>query len=406
MYSAAWNALVTNFGHPQTIVNTQMKQIQLSQFIKSHDSAAIIKYAQLITTCVNVLKHFGFTGDLNREKRLQSYGKSKKQLSLLMSRTNQRLHQRKQCTLKDGDYNIWMCTEFKQEVNERYETQKKFELCFCCLNSNLMKDCKSDTVCGVNGCTKEHDKLLHSDSPKTEKDKKSEEPLSQNWVGGSSLLSTGSSGFLQLIPLSIGNEKRSVETIALCDTGSLVSFMVKTLIYILKLKGEESVMLVAGIRGLSDMKTEIVTSRIGPSETDTAGEELDVGDKIYDLTKMKENYASCNLSVSSDPLADQMKTLWNMETYASVCDVSGRSKEEKRALEKITEHNSERCEVGFPMFTNSFCQWRNFLGKDPELKDYKATIETDLENHFVRIMEQEVLSKENDKQWYLPHHSC
>ena len=116
--------------------------------------------------------------------------------------------------------------------------------------------------------------------------------------------------------------------------------------------------------------------------------------------------ASCNLSVSSDPLADHMKTLWNMETYASVCDVSGRSKEEKRALEKITEHNSERCEVGFPMFTNSFCQWRNFLGKDPELKDYKATIETDLENHFVRIMEQEVLSKENDKQWYLPHHSC
>ena len=388
-----------------------------------------------------------------------------------MSRTNQRLHQRKQCTLKDGDYNIWMCTEFKQEVNERYETQKKFELCFCCLNSNLMKDCKSDTVCGVNGCTKEHDKLLHSDSPKTEKDKKSEEPLSQNWVGGSSLLSTGSSGFLQLIPLSIGNEKRSVETIALCDTGSLVSFMVKTLIYILKLKGEESVMLVAGIRGLSDMKTEIVTSRIGPSETDTAGEELDVGDKIYDLTKMKENFAyltdlpdikismadvkvflgqdayrlirpleylsgdriepsavktsfgwtvsgalpktdtncmaaSCNLSVSSDPLADHMKTLWNMETYASVCDVSGRSKEEKRAQEKITEHNSERCEVGFPMFTNSFCQWRNFLGKDPELKDYKATIETDLENHFVRIMEQEVLSKENDKQWYLPHHSC
>ena len=57
--------------------------------------------------------------------------------------------------------------------------------------------------------------------------------------------------------------------------------------------------------------------------------------------------ASCNLSVSSDPLADQMKTLWNMETYASVCDVSGRSKEEKRAQEKITKHNSERYEFGF-----------------------------------------------------------
>ena len=72
MYSAAWNVLVTNFGRPQTIVNAQMKQIHLSPFIKSHDSAAIIKYAQLITTCVNVLKQFGFTGDLYSESVLNS----------------------------------------------------------------------------------------------------------------------------------------------------------------------------------------------------------------------------------------------------------------------------------------------------------------------------------------------
>ena len=253
-----------------------------------------------------------------------------------------------------------------------------------------MKDCKSDRVCGVNGCTKKHNKLLHSDSSKTEKDKKSEEPSSQNRAGGSSMLSTGSSGFLQLIPISIGNDKRSVETIALCDTGSTVSFMDKTLVDLLKLKGKESVVSVAGIHGLSEMKTEIVTARIGPSETDTAGEEitfcshpnLNVGDKIYDFAKMKETYvylnnlpdikvsmadvkvilgqdayhlirpleyksggrdepwavktslgwtvngalprketkcmaASCNFSVSSDPLADQMKKWWDMETYAS-----------------------------------------------------------------------------------------
>ena len=52
-----------------------------------------------------------------------------------------------------------------------------------------------------------------------------------------------------------------------------------------------------GIRGLSDMKTEIVTTIIGPSETETAGEELtfcshpnlNVGEKHYDFTNM--NYA-------------------------------------------------------------------------------------------------------------------
>ena len=72
MYSAAWNALVTKFGRPQTIVNAQMKHIHLSPFIKSHDSAAIIKYAHLITTCVNVLKQFVFSGDMYSEYVLNS----------------------------------------------------------------------------------------------------------------------------------------------------------------------------------------------------------------------------------------------------------------------------------------------------------------------------------------------
>ena len=72
MYSAAWNTLVMNFGRPQTIVNAQMKLIHTSAFIKPHDSAAIIKYAQMITTCVNVLKQFGFTGDLYSESVLNS----------------------------------------------------------------------------------------------------------------------------------------------------------------------------------------------------------------------------------------------------------------------------------------------------------------------------------------------
>ena len=72
MFSAAWNALVVRFERPQILVNAQLKQIHFSLFIKSHDSAAIIKYAQLITTCANVLKQFGFTGDLYSQSVLNS----------------------------------------------------------------------------------------------------------------------------------------------------------------------------------------------------------------------------------------------------------------------------------------------------------------------------------------------
>ena len=95
-------------------------------------------------------------------------------------------------------------------VNEKYERLRQMKLPFCCANSYLLKDCKSERVCGVSGCTKKHNKLLHLDSPKTKtgKDKKSEESPSQNRGGSSSLLTAGGGGFLQLIPNSIGKKTR------------------------------------------------------------------------------------------------------------------------------------------------------------------------------------------------------
>ena len=127
--------------------------------------------------------------------------------------------------------------------------------------------------------------------------------LSQNRASGSSMLSAGGSGFLQLIPISVVNEKRRVETITLCVTGSTVPSMDKVLVHLMKLKDKESVMLVAGIHGLSDMTTEILSAKIDPSESAGAAEEftycshpnVNVGDKIiHDFTEMKANYANLN----------------------------------------------------------------------------------------------------------------
>ena len=102
----------------------------------------------------------------------------------------------------------------------------------------MIKDCKSERVCGVNGSKKKHNRMSNVDFEKSEKDNKSEEPRSQNMAGGSSMLSTGNRGFLQLIPISIGSDQRCVETIALCDTGSTVSFMDQSLVSLLRLRGK------------------------------------------------------------------------------------------------------------------------------------------------------------------------
>ena len=72
LYHTAWDTLVHNFDRPQTVVYAQMKLVHTYPFIKSHDSAAIIKYSHLTTTCVSVLNQYGFTGDLSSESVLNS----------------------------------------------------------------------------------------------------------------------------------------------------------------------------------------------------------------------------------------------------------------------------------------------------------------------------------------------
>ena len=72
LYHTAWDTLVRNFGRPQTVGNAQIKLIHTYLFIKPHGSAAIINYSQLITACVSVLNHYGFTGDLSSESVVNS----------------------------------------------------------------------------------------------------------------------------------------------------------------------------------------------------------------------------------------------------------------------------------------------------------------------------------------------
>ena len=45
--------------------------------------------------------------------------------------------------------------------------------------------------------------------------------------------------------------------------------------------------------------------------------------------------ASCVTASENDALAEQVTTWWDIESYASRCDVSGRSKEDQKALQLL-----------------------------------------------------------------------
>ena len=122
-----------------------------------------------------------------------------------------------------------------------------------------------------------------------------------------------------------------------------------------------------------------------------------------------------------DPIADQVKTWWSMELYASNCSVSGRIKEDDKALEMLkatTKFYGERYEVGLlwknakPLLPNNYSsavsQLKSLerrLEKDENLKErHRATIDVDVQKKLVRILDEaELENTKTDLQWYVPH---
>jgi hypothetical protein len=67
------------------------------------------------------------------------------------------------CNLCNGQHPIWRCTQFKQmTVSERWNFAKQSRLCYRCLGeSHMGSKCNNSRCCGVDGCTKTHNRLLH-----------------------------------------------------------------------------------------------------------------------------------------------------------------------------------------------------------------------------------------------------
>ena len=69
------------------------------------------------------------------------------------------------CPLAVGTHKIWNCPLFKNMiVNDLYAAVKKQRLCYGCLGKgHAIKDCKVN-ACGINGCIRKHNRLLHSEN--------------------------------------------------------------------------------------------------------------------------------------------------------------------------------------------------------------------------------------------------
>ena len=132
--------------------------------------------------------------------------------------------------------------------------------------------------------------------------------------------------------------------------------------------------------------------------------------------------ATCHVAAEDDGLGAQIKTWFSMESYATRVNVSGRSKDDKRALEqleKTTKLVDGRYEVWLPWAEENatiqknsfsahsqFCSLERRLEKDESLKQrYEETVNVDVQNGYVRNLEEgELDATEDERQWYVPHH--
>ena len=316
IYAQAWKLQGRKFGRPYLIVDAQLNTLRKQPPIRKHDSMVIINYSITISNLVNVLKQNNYVGDLRSSSKLQvaienlppnlkekwfffveechedrpnltllekwlarmaivhegmpltkserkeddrsKANKEKRPLKSTNISASSNANETKQlqnsnCPLVDGTHEIWNCPIFKN-MNDynRYAAVRKKRFCYECLGKrHAIKDCKVNP-CGINGCTKKHNRLLHSEN------QMDEGSHAVNVSAATINQSNQATSFLQIVPVSVQSGGNRLTTYAFHDSGSTVSFIDQSVKDQLQTKGTEVTLNIAGIHGTHDLRTEKV----------------------------------------------------------------------------------------------------------------------------------------------------
>ena len=201
-----------------------------------------------------------------------------------------------QCPLADGTPKIWNCPSFENmSVNDRYVAVRKERLYYGCLGKgHAIKDCKVN-ACGINGCTKKHNRLLHSDNQMDEGNH------AVNVSAATINQCIRVTSFLQIVPVSIQRGRNRLNTYAFLDSGSPVFFIDQSVQEKLQAAGTDVTLSIVGIHRTRNLKTRKVPLKIKGLHSKVHSLEafvhplISLGDTNYDCSKL--NQISNHLSV-------------------------------------------------------------------------------------------------------------
>ena len=353
-YGAAWSILERKYGRPHVIIDAQLENLRKASQVKPHNSTGLISFSVIVSNFVNVLKEYKQIGDLqssstlymavdklpqvlkekwwfyvddkdedwtdlimfekwlsriafvhegfsafkgvrreehrrstNRDKRFSKASNFSASSNVKETKQTQSDH----CPLADGTHKIWNCPLFRNmSVNDRYAAVRKQRLCYGCLGKgHAIKDCKVN-ACGINGCMKKHNRLLHSENQMDEGNH------AVNVSAATINQSNKVTGFLQIVPVSIQSGGKRLNTYAFLDSGSTVSFIDQSVQEKLRAQGTGVTLNIAGIHGTKDLKTERVPLKIKGLHSKVhsieafAHPSISLGNTDYNYNKLKQSF--------------------------------------------------------------------------------------------------------------------
>ena len=157
--------------------------------------------------------------------------------------------------------------------------------------------CKSKLKCGIEGCERNHNRMLHNRQTVTYELIQSPDQTSETNLANETAWSV--KGLLQVAPLRIYAEDGIfVETKAVCDTASSQTWIDEDLIQSLRLEGRNTSMSVTGVHGTNSIDCLKVPVKIGPANevSDTikiiasSYKDLVVGTWVYNVIELSKRY--------------------------------------------------------------------------------------------------------------------
>ena len=338
-YYEALKELETRFGNPSLVVKVTLDRLRKTSRIQNDRPHEVRNLSDVVSTTVWIFKRFGYINDLAAEANISiavdklspdlqvkwkdhvrtsnlhqpnledfcswlkgqadiyddcfkfpfrgRYGGAGEKHNTFFGNLSSRNKQAKPCLMGDGQqHNLSACPKFKAlSVEERLSEVQKHKLCFCCLRSgHWLTTCRNLKPCGVNGCTRSHNALLHS-SRNVTPDGNNETAASTNQAATEAVTpstehssaphkSSSDSVLLQVVPVTLYGPKGYFNTYAMLDTGSTCSLLATDVAKNLGLEGPVESVLLNGIQKSSRLLTKRVDVQV--SQLNDFGTRFDV----------------------------------------------------------------------------------------------------------------------------------